>query len=281
MLSFHRAKSLRNPGDVKMKNESILDHPELSARLFYPWPHRFPDPFYVEGKDGKLACRYNREFPNGLTMVHFHGNGETVADYLGEFAPRIASLGVNLLLAEYRGYGMSEGEPKLAAMLADIPAMVAASGVEPSRLVFFGRSLGSLYAAHAALLYPDAVGLVLESGIADPLERILLRVEPWQMETTPEELQVEVGHVLNQKEKLAAFRGRTLVLHTMNDDIVPVSHGELLHEWANGPKELVVFERGAHNNIREVNRERYYGHLERFLRSCEGKDQGPPSIFPD
>ncbi|HET6419201.1 MAG TPA: alpha/beta fold hydrolase [Geobacteraceae bacterium] len=250
-------------------DESILDHPELSARIFYPWPKRFPDPFYVEVQEARLGCRYSREFPDGLTMIHFHGNGETVADYVEEFAPRIASFGANLLLAEYRGYGMSNGEPKVAAMLADIPAIVAATGAETSRLVFFGRSLGSIYAVHAASLYPEAAGLVLESGIADPLERILLRVDPWQMDTTVEELRAEVGRVLNQKEKLAAFRGRTLVMHTMNDDIVPVAHGVQLHEWTGGPKELVVFERGDHNNIMEANREAYFGRLEKFLHSCE------------
>jgi pimeloyl-ACP methyl ester carboxylesterase len=253
-----------------MENETILDHPELSARLFYPWPSRFSEPFYVEGREGRLGCRFNMEFPDGLTMILFHGNGETVADYVDEFAPRIASFGVNLLLAEYRGFGMSDGEPKLAAMLDDIPAIVEACGVDRSRLVFFGRSLGSLYAAHAASLYPDAAGLVLESGIADPLELILLRVEPWQIEATPEELRGEVERVLNQKEKLFTFRGRTLVLHTLNDEIVPVAHGKKLYEWANGPKELVLFERGDHNNIMEVNREGYFGHLAKFLRSCEG-----------
>jgi pimeloyl-ACP methyl ester carboxylesterase len=232
----------------------------------------------VEGKEGKLGCWYNKEFMDGLTMIHFHGNGETVADYLDDFAPEIASFGVNLLLAEYRGYGLSQGAPKLAAMLDDIPVIVAASGADPSRLVFFGRSLGSLYAAHAAFLHPDAAGLVLESGIADPLERILLRVEPWQIGTTVDDLREEVGRVLNQKEKLASFRGRTLVLHTMKDDIVPVSHGELLHLWANGPKELVIFERGDHNNIREVNRDGYFGHLERFFRSCEGKREGASAV---
>ena len=251
-----------------MKHASILDHPALSARLFYPWPNPFPDPFFVEGNNGKLGCRYIRGFPDGLTMIHFHGNGETVADHLDEFAPAIASLGVNLLLAEYPGYGMSEGQPRLAAMLEDIPAIVTASGADPSRLIFFGRSLGSLYAAHAAFLYPDAAGLILESGIADPMERILIRVEPWQMETTMEELRAEVDRVLNQMEKLAAFRGRTLVLHTRNDDIVPVSHGELLHEWANEPKELVIFERGNHNNIMEVNRKEYFERLESMIRAC-------------
>jgi len=251
-----------------MEIYSILDHPALSARLFYAWPNRFPDPFFVEGKAGRLGCRYDCSFPDGLTMIHFHGNGETVSDYRGGFSEKIASLGVNLLLAEYRGYGMSAGEPQLAAMLADIPAIVAASGAEPSQLVFFGRSLGSLYAVHAASLYPDAAGLVLESGIADPLERVLIRVEPGQLGCTGEELRAETDRLFDQRKKLALFRGRTLVMHTRNDDLVLVSHGERLHGWANDPKELVIFERGDHNSIMEVNREDYFDHLERFLKNA-------------
>src|SRR5208337_5497770 len=109
-----------------MADSSCLDHPVLTERYFYPWPNRFADPFYVEGKGGRLGCRYDRRFPEGLTVVHFHGNGETVGDYLGDFSGRMNSLGVNLLLAEYRGYGMSDGAPALAAMLEDIPAVVAA-----------------------------------------------------------------------------------------------------------------------------------------------------------
>jgi uncharacterized protein len=249
---------------------SCLDHPLLAERYFYPWPNPFPDPFFVEGKGGRLGCWYGRWFPEGLTVVHFHGNGETVGDYLEGFAARVESLGVNLLLAEYRGYGMSEGEPRLAAMLGDIAAIVAASGAEPEHLIFFGRSLGSLYAAHAASLYPTAAGLVLESAIADPLERILARLEPWQLGVTGEELGAEVGRLLNQQQKLATFMGRTLVMHTRNDDLVEVSHAERLNAWANGPKDLVIFERGDHNNIMDVNMDSYFAHLERFMAACKG-----------
>ncbi|HEX2768279.1 MAG TPA: hypothetical protein VHN12_03280, partial [Geobacteraceae bacterium] len=63
-----------------MVYSSCLDHPVLSERFFYPWPNRFADPLYVEGKGGRLGCRYDRGFPDGLTIVHFHGNGETVGD---------------------------------------------------------------------------------------------------------------------------------------------------------------------------------------------------------
>jgi uncharacterized protein len=249
---------------------SCLDHPFLSERYFYPWPNPFPEPFFVDGKGGRLGCWHGRWFPDGLTVVHFHGNGETVADYLEGFAARMESLGVNLLLAEYRGYGMSGGEPRLAAMLGDINPIVAASGVDPSRLIFFGRSLGSLYAARAAVLYPMAAGLVLESAIADPLERILVRVEPWQLGVTDDELKNEVDRLFNQRRKLAEFHGRAMVLHTRNDDLVDVSHGERLYAWANGPKELVIFDRGDHNNIMEVNEEGYFAHLGRFISACGG-----------
>ena len=255
--------------NMTMAYSSCLDHPVLSERYFYPWPNRFADPFYVKGKRGRLGCWYDRGFPDGLTVVHFHGNGETVADYLGDFSGRMNALEVNLLLAEYRGYGMSEGAPALAAMLEDIPPIVAASGAAPDRLIFFGRSLGSLYAVHAASLYPNAAGLVLESAIADPLERILERVEPWQVGVSAERLRAEVGRVLNQREKLSAFCGRTLIMHTRNDDLVDVSNAERLNSWANQPRELVIFDRGNHNNIMEINEESYFAHLEKFVTACK------------
>jgi len=251
-----------------MTYSSCLDYPVLTERFFYPSPNRFEGPFYVQAKGGRLGCWYDRGFPDGLTVVHFHGNGETVGDYLGDFSGRMNALGVNLFLAEYRGYGMSEGAPGLAAMLEDIPPIVAAGGVDPNRLIFFGRSLGSLYAVHAASLYPDAAGLILESAIADPLERILERVEPRQMGVSTEELRAEVDRVLNQRKKLAAFAGRTVIMHTRNDDLLPVSHAERLYSWANQPKELVIFERGNHNNIMEINRDSYFAHLEKFVSAC-------------
>jgi pimeloyl-ACP methyl ester carboxylesterase len=244
---------------------SLLDHPLLSARYFYPWPNRFDAPFFVEGDGFRLGCRYRRVGADAPTVIHFHGNGETVADYVGGFEERIAGMGVNLLLAEYRGYGMSSGAPALAGMLADVELVVEASGADPARIVFFGRSLGSLYAAHGAGLYPRAAGLILESGIADPLERALMRVEPWQLDTDLDSLRAAVDRDLDQQAKIAGFGGRTLVMHARNDDLVGVSHGERLHAWANEPKELLVFERGDHNTILPANEEAYFGAVAAFL----------------
>lgn len=245
---------------------SPLDHVLLNERYFFPCPNRFAEPFFIEGDGFRLGCRYRRIDTDAPTIIHFHGNGETTADYVGEFEERIIALGANLLLADYRGYGMSTGTPALAAMLADVELTVRAVGVDPARIIFFGRSLGSLYAVHGAGLFPQAAGLILESGIADPLERILLRVEPRQVGTDLAGLQAAVDNELNQGRKLAAFRGRTLIMHARHDDLVPLSHADRLFAWANQPKELLVFPRGDHNTILAANQEAYFAAVGEFIK---------------
>lgn len=177
-------------------------------------------------------------------------------------------MGANLLLAEFRGYGMSNGEPGLVTMLDDVRLIVEASGVPPERIIFFGRSLGSLYAMHGLSLYPQAAGLIIESGLADPLERILVRIEPRNVGASMEALQAAVKKHLNQKQKIETFKRQVLILHSRNDDLVNVSHAERLYKWANEPKQLLIFERGDHNTILAVNEEEYFNAVERFVASC-------------
>ena len=104
-------------------------------------------------------------------MVYFHGNGEVVADYLPSFAQWFNRAGYNLLLAEYRGYGMSSGIPALAGMLDDVVPILDSLGRPDEKLVLFGRSIGSLYAIHGVGQRPKIGGLIIESGVADLAQR--------------------------------------------------------------------------------------------------------------
>ena len=72
------------------------------------------------------------------------------------------------------------------------------------------------------------------------------------------ELKNEVDCCFNQQAKITSFTGRVLIMHTRNDDLVSVSHAERLYNWANEPKELVLFARGDHNTILSVNEEEYF-----------------------
>jgi len=161
-----------------------------------------------------------------------------------------------------------DGMPGLVTMLDDVQLIVEAIRVPPEQIIFYGRSLGSLYAAHGASLYPQAAGLIIESGLSDPLERILARIEPREVGATMEALQAAVNLHLNQRQKIETFQGRVLILHTRNDDMVHVSHAERLYEWAHEPKQILVFERGDHNTIMAANVEEYFNAVERFVAAC-------------
>jgi pimeloyl-ACP methyl ester carboxylesterase len=251
---------------------SLLDHPLLNVRYFFPRPARFADPTWVDAGDAQLACAFRQVDGADLTIVHFHGNGEVVRDWLDEGLPeRFAGLGASTLLAEYRGYGMSTGEPALGRMLDDVEAVIRAADQPPERLVLFGRSVGSIFALHAASRFPAVAGLVLESAIADPLERLLLRVDPAEVDRSPAEFAAEVNAQLDHRRKLAAYRGPVLVLHTLFDDLVPVTHAERLAEWAGGEATTVLFRRGHHNSILAENERAYVDAIGAFLAKVRAR----------
>ncbi len=199
-----------------------------------------------------------------LTLLHFHGNGEIVDDYLPGFPTMMDAIGLNTFLAEYRGYGGSTGVPLLGTMLSDVRAIVEAAG-PPETLIVFGRSIGSIYAIEAARRYPNIAGLVLESGIADVLERILLRVSPEELGSSMDAMQAEFSERFDHKTKLGGFHGPTLVLHAEHDHLVNKSHAQNNAEWAAGPTKLVILPRGDHNSIFAENHDRYLTELASFV----------------
>ncbi len=248
-------------------NDSILNHPLVSERYFFPRPANLPDPFWVECGQVRLACYYHQKQADAKTIVHFHGNGEVVGDYLYDFVPTLDQLGYNVFLAEYRGYGMSGGQPELVTMLADAEQIIKATGLPPEQIILFGRSVGSMYALHAASRFPTIAGLILESGIANPLERLVIRIDPQELGVTHDQLRAAVAQDLNHRQKLAAYQGATLILHTRYDGLVDVSHAEQLHDWAATPKTLKIFEQGDHNSILYVNFREYFELVQTFIQS--------------
>ncbi len=244
----------------------LLDHPIIASRYFFPRREAPPDPFWVETPAGRLACHYARVHEDARTLVHFHGNGEVVADYVPWLVEPLCALGVNVLFAEFRGYGASDGVPALAGMLDDVTPIIEATGLPPERLVIFGRSVGSIYAIEAVRRHPDVWGLVLESGIADVLQRVLLRVHPEELGADGQSLAEEAARVLDHRAKLADYAGRMLVMHAEHDHLIDPWHAQRNYESApNADKRIVIFPRGDHNSIMHANEQAYFAELKRFL----------------
>ena len=239
---------------------SILDHPLIRERYFFPRAASLADPFRVETKGLDLLCHRTEGNP---MLVHFHGNGEVVSDWVPELPRTLARHGIGSLLGEYRGYGGSGGSPALASMLDDALAIVDATGLPPQRLVLYGRSVGSIYALHAAARRPVA-GLVIESGIADVGEG--LGVEPHEIDSTRAEIDAALSALFDHHSKIREYGGPVLIFHTVDDRLVPVRHAHLLAEWAGVQATLHLFEQGGHNAIFALNGAAIYEHTVAFVR---------------
>lgn len=247
-------------------SKDLLNHRLISERYFFPRQGNFSDPFWVDCGDARLACSYHEIDPAAKTLVHFHGNGEIVDDWQGDFVSLIQQTGCNCFLAELRGYGQSTGLPQLGKMLDDVVPTIEALGKPSSELIFFGRSVGSIFAIEAASRFSDAAGLVLESGVADVLERLLLRVHPQELGCTVVDLTDAVDEHLNHQQKMSSYPGPVLVMHTEQDGLVDVSHGQRLYDWAAGQKTLKKFPQGNHNDIMFVNAREYFSLVAQFIK---------------
>lgn len=84
---------------------NILDHEAISGAYFFPSPRSPRDVRTIDVDDATIAVHCSEIDPNKLTMLHFHGNGETIADYAGADYHSFDDLGVKLVWVEYRGYG--------------------------------------------------------------------------------------------------------------------------------------------------------------------------------
>jgi pimeloyl-ACP methyl ester carboxylesterase len=247
---------------------SLLDHHLISERYFFPRAEAPVEPFWVDCADGtRLACAYHETDPAAPTVVHFHGNGEVVADYLDGFPGLINRMGCNCFFAEFRGYGGSTGSPQFGKMLEDVLPTIKAPGCAEGKIILFGRSVGSLFAIKAAELFPNVAGMILESAIADPIERLLLRVDPGELGTTPAGLAAAITGAIDIRAIMSDFSRPTLILHTLHDGLIDVSHAERLADWCGGPTRLKIFPDGNHNTIMFDNGRQYFALVNEFLSS--------------
>ncbi|NOZ91489.1 MAG: alpha/beta hydrolase [Epsilonproteobacteria bacterium] len=245
--------------------EILLNSKAVSNKYFYPRYSNLENSYYIESGNNKLACYYHKIEHPKKTIIHFHGNGEVVSDYIGSFVEKIEALGCSILLAEYRSYGLSSGDsPSLIDMLDDIENIIKSIDVPLEEIVLFGRSVGSIYALHGAYLFPNISGLVIESGIADVASRIIRFVKKSRTDII-EQMRDEGREYFDHEEKIKSFQGQTLIMHTLYDSLVSVSNAHRLYRWANEPKKLELFLNGDHNSIFHVNKEEYWKVLGEFI----------------
>jgi len=203
------------------------------------------------------------EKPDAPTVLYLHGNFRNIG-YNLENALRYRTLGCNLLLVDYRGYGKSTGgKPSEAQVYEDAEAawqyLVGQRGVKPQQLFIYGHSLGGAVAIDLALRHPEAAGLIAESTFTS-----------MQAMSELKHNLLPVGLLLNQRfeslQKITQLKVPVLLIHGTWDQKVPVSMAQQLFEAAPQPKTLVLIEGGEHSNNAAVGRVEYRDAVSAFVK---------------
>jgi fermentation-respiration switch protein FrsA (DUF1100 family) len=194
------------------------------------------------------------------SLLFLHGNAGNIGDRLESIAI-FHRLGLNILIIDYHGYGKSEGSPGEAESYADAETawryLVETRRIPAQKIVLFGRSLGGCVAAWLAARVAPA-GLILESTFTS-VPDMAAKIYPF----FPVRLLARIR--LDAKTSLASVRAPVLVIHSADDEIVPVAHGRALFDAAPEPKRFLEL-RGGHNDGFLVSREVYLAGLSEFMQ---------------
>ena len=200
------------------------------------------------------------------TLLYFHGNGSNNGD-LVEIASIFHSLGVSVLLIDYRGYGKSSPVfPNETRVYQDAEAawqyLTNELEIEPQNIFVYGHSLGGAIAIELAIQYPDMAGLIVEgtfTSMRDMAEFITwLRIFP---------LNWLVTQHFDSISKIKSLSTPLLILHGSEDDIVPVTMAKELFAAAPQPKQLVIIPQANHNDLPEFDDPQFLLSLQKFIQT--------------
>lgn len=261
-----------------MVDYSRIDIPDLLDYIFYPRPDVTAPPpnafdFSVTVEPGiDVGCRLYQGDPSWPSILFFHGNGEVASDY-DDMAPYYLEREINLIVADYRGYGQSGGKPTLTDMTRDCHAILARTyelmGEKGLRrdLVVMGRSLGSMSALELASSHADLIkGVIVESGFMCILAIVFNLGLPLGGEWKGlDEIEEQCANVAR------ALTIPALVIHGEEDSLVPIKEGRRLYQTLGSEnKRLVTIEDADHNTIAFVDIDRYFDEIQGFVRSVTG-----------
>ncbi|WP_213876973.1 alpha/beta hydrolase [Pseudomonas sp. dw_358] len=188
------------------------------------------------------------------TVLHLHGNGGNLAWHLGG-SGWLPEQGYQVLMIDYRGYGLSAGSPSLPAVYEDIDAAFAWLQVQPEvrnkPLVLLGQSLGGALAVHYLGEHPVQRGR-LKAIVFDGVPASYRDVGRYTLSTSwlTWPLQVPLSWLVPDSDSAIRAVERLkgvpqLYFQSIDDPVVPVANGIRLFKAAPPPRVLQLT-RGGH-----------------------------------
>lgn len=250
---------------------NVLLYLRQPAMVYYPvkaiestprdWGLEYEDVVVEAENDVKLHGWFIPNRKSDKVVLFFHGNAGNIS-HRRESIEIFKRLGTSVFIIDYRGYGKSEGKPSEADTYRDARAawryLMEIKKVDPRNIIIFGRSLGGAIATKLATEVKSA-GLIVESTFSsarDMAHRLMpvIAYLIW--------LRYDYNTVANIKQ----VRCPVLIVHSLDDDIIPYKLGIKIYNAANEPKKFLRIT-GDHNNGFVLSGQNYVEGLQGFIES--------------
>ena len=194
------------------------------------------------------------------TLLFFYGNGMCMADCEGEFR-KFRKLGLNVMIPDFVGYGMSGGKPSERGVYGTAEAahayLVSRPDIDPHKIVPAGWSLGGAAAIELAAKHPGP-GLITISTFTSmsDMARKLLPMFPTSL---------VLKYKFNNEEKLRNITCPILIMHGTRDSLIPFAMSKRLESAAAVKVHRIAIDDADHNDVFEVGGEELFQTVGTFI----------------
>ncbi|MEZ4715769.1 MAG: alpha/beta hydrolase [Caldilineaceae bacterium] len=244
----------------------------INQFVFYPDrvlvanPHMLALPFqdvWLETADDMRVHGWFLPCEDAVASVLFlHGNAGNISHRLDNLRLLVERARCQVLIIDYRGYGRSDGLPDERGTYVDATAAWTwLTTHTPGPHVIFGRSLGGAVAVQTAVTAtPPPDGLIVENTFTRLLDIAADMVPfPAMLGLLP-----DIYPTLARMPQLTV---PVMVIHSEQDELIPVNHAHTLFAAAPEPKELYVVAGGRHNDAYLVGGDDYWRRFSHFLHT--------------
>jgi fermentation-respiration switch protein FrsA (DUF1100 family) len=219
------------------------------------WPHEEAHIYTPDGLELQ-GWLFKSEQAGAPTILFCHGTSYNASDMwvteerASAFNDFMRGIRANFLVFDYRGYGCNSGTATEEGLYTDAASALGYLNnhpdVDPSKIFYYGFSLGTGVAAQLAVSEPPR-GLILRAPFTSIRGLAVGRFEwmryvfaglPWLPLTNFDTL-----------SKMPAMRCPLLVMHGEHDRTVPEFMGQQVFEAHSGPKRYVQFPGSGHSDV--------------------------------
>ena len=189
------------------------------------------------------------------TILFFHGNAGNISHRIETFKI-FHELNFNFFIIDYRGFGKSTGKPSEQGTYID--AVTAweflrnEKNISNKDIIISGRSLGGGVAAELATRVDPSM-LILESTFTSMPDAASIHY-PFM----PADLIVK--HKYETLKKLKNVDCPIVIVHSVDDEVIPFSQAQTLFAYADSPKDFIEL-KGGHGAGFYISKKNYMKEL--------------------